>query len=165
MALAVKAATSLGVIKDGWNGLAILHTAAARVGGLDLGFVPRQGGLDAASMAKSGALDVLFNLGADEIAIEPGAFVIYQGSHGDQGAARADVILPGAAYTEKSGIYVNTEGRAQLANRANFPPGDAREDWAIIRALSDALGRRLPFRFAQDFALAPHGRASAFWRG
>ncbi|MEJ0095382.1 MAG: NADH-quinone oxidoreductase subunit NuoG [Methylocella sp.] len=145
LALAAKAATSLGVIKDGWNGLAILHTAAARVGGLDLGFVPRQGGLDAASMAKSGALDVLFNLGADEIAIEPGAFVIYQGSHGDQGAARADVILPGAAYTEKSGAYVNTEGRVQLADRANFPPGDAREDWAIIRALSDALGRRLPF--------------------
>ncbi|VTZ48377.1 NADH-quinone oxidoreductase chain 3 [Methylocella tundrae] len=145
LALAAKAAGSLGVIKDGWNGFAVLHTAAARVGGLDLGFVPRQGGLDALAMSKAGALDVLFNLGADEIDIAPGAFVVYQGSHGDRGAARADVILPGAAYTEKSGIYVNTEGRAQLSDRANFPPGDAREDWAIIRALSDVLGHRLPF--------------------
>ncbi|ACK51840.1 NADH-quinone oxidoreductase, chain G [Methylocella silvestris BL2] len=145
LALAAKSAHSLGVIKDGWNGFAVLHTAAARVGGLDLGFVPRSGGLDAAAMAQAGALDVLYNLGADEIDIEPGAFVIYQGSHGDRGAARADVILPGAAYTEKSGLYVNTEGRVQLADRANFPPGDAREDWAILRALSDVLQRRLAF--------------------
>jgi NADH-quinone oxidoreductase subunit G len=77
--------------------------------------------------------------------VEPGAFVVYQGTHGDRGAARADVILPGAAYTEKSGTYVNTEGRVQLADRANFPPGDAREDWAILRALSDVLGHKLPF--------------------
>jgi NADH-quinone oxidoreductase subunit G len=145
LSLAAKAAASLGVVKDGWNGFAILHTAAARVGGLDLGFVPRAGGLDAGAMAKPGALDVLYNLGADEIDIAPGAFVIYQGSHGDRGAARADVILPGAAYTERSGLYVNTEGRVQLADRANFPPGDAREDWAILRALSEALGHRLPF--------------------
>ena len=145
LALAAKAAHALGVVKEGWNGFAVLHTAAARVGGLDLGFVPGQGGLDAASMAKSGALDVLFILGADEIEVEPGAFVVYQGTHGDRGAARADVILPGAAYTEKSGTYVNTEGRVQLADRANFPPGDAREDWAIIRALSDVLGHKLPF--------------------
>ncbi|HXN87840.1 MAG TPA: molybdopterin-dependent oxidoreductase, partial [Methylocella sp.] len=145
LALADKAAHALGVVKEGWNGFAILHTAAARVGGLDLGFVPGQGGLDAESMAKSGALDVLFLLGADEIAVEPGAFVIYQGTHGDRGAARADVILPGAAYTEKSGTYVNTEGRVQLADRANFPPGDGREDWAILRALSDVLGQKLPF--------------------
>jgi NADH-quinone oxidoreductase subunit G len=96
-------------------------------------------------MAKPGALDVLFNLGADEIDIAAGAFVIYQGTHGDRGAARADVILPGATYTEKSGLYVNTEGRVQLADRANFPPGDAREDWAILRALSDVLGVKLPF--------------------
>ena len=123
----------------------MLHTAAARVGGLDLGFVPGEGGLDAASMAKAGALDVLFNLGADEIDIAPGAFVIYQGTHGDRGAHRADVILPGATYTEKSGLYVNTEGRVQLAERANFPPGDAREDWAILRALSAVLGKTLPF--------------------
>jgi NADH-quinone oxidoreductase subunit G len=145
LALAAKAAHALGVIKEGWNGFAILHTAAARVGGLDLGFVPGQGGLDAESMAKSGALDVLFLLGADEIAVELNAFVVYQGTHGDRGAARADVILPGAAYTEKSGTYVNTEGRVQLADRANFPPGDGREDWAILRALSDVLGRKLPF--------------------
>ncbi|MGO9673511.1 MAG: NADH-quinone oxidoreductase subunit NuoG [Methylocella sp.] len=145
LALAAKAAASLGVVKDGWNGFAVLHTAAARVGGLDLGFIPRAGGLDAGAMAKPGALDVLYNLGADEIDIAPGAFVIYQGSHGDRGAARADVILPGAAYTEKSGLYVNTEGRVQLADRANFAPGDAREDWAILRALSDVLGHRLPF--------------------
>jgi NADH-quinone oxidoreductase subunit G len=145
LALATKAALSLGVVKEGWNGLAILHTAAARVGGLDLGFVPRPGGLDAAAMVKAGALDILFNLGADEIDVEPGAFVIYQGTHGDRGAARADVILPGATYTEKSGAYVNTEGRVQIADRANFPPGDAREDWAILRALSEALGQKLPF--------------------
>jgi NADH-quinone oxidoreductase subunit G len=145
LALAAKAAVSLGVVKEGWNGFAILHTAAARVGGLDLGFTPRLGGLDAPAMAKTGAVDVLFNLGADEISIEPGAFVVYQGSHGDKGAARADVILPGAAYTEKSGTYVNTEGRVQFAERANFPPGDAREDWAILRALSEVLGQRLPF--------------------
>jgi NADH-quinone oxidoreductase subunit G len=145
LALAAKAAHALGVVKEGWNGFAILHTAAARVGGLDLGFVPGQGGLDAAAMAKTGALDILFLLGADEIAVEPGAFVVYQGTHGDRGAARADVILPGAAYTEKSGTYVNTEGRVQLADRANFPPGNGREDWAILRALSDVLGHKLPF--------------------
>ncbi|WP_374307803.1 NADH-quinone oxidoreductase subunit NuoG [Methylocella sp.] len=145
LSVAAKAALSLGVVTEGWNGFSVLHTAAARVGGLDLGFVPGQGGLDAAAMAQAGALDVLYNLGADEIEIGPGAFVIYQGSHGDRGAARADVILPGAAYTEKSGLYVNTEGRVQLADRANFPPGEAREDWAILRALSETLGRKLPF--------------------
>jgi NADH-quinone oxidoreductase subunit G len=144
LATAVKAALALGVIKDSWNGFNILHTAAGRVGGLDLGFVPGEGGLDAASMAKGG-VDVLFNLGADEIDIAPGPFVIYQDTHGDRGAHRADVILPGAAYTEKSGTYVNTEGRVQMADRAAFPPGEAREDWAILRALSDALGQRLPF--------------------
>jgi NADH-quinone oxidoreductase subunit G len=138
-------AAKAGAAASGCDGLAILHTAAARVGGLDLGFVPGQGGLDAASMSKAGALDVLINLGADEIDVEPGAFVVYQGTHGDRGAARADVILPGATYTEKSGTYVNTEGRVQQADRANFPPGEAREDWAILRALSDALGVRLPF--------------------
>ena len=88
---------------------------------------------------------MVFLLGADEIEIEPGAFVVYIGTHGDRGAHRADVILPGAAYPEKSGIYVNTEGRVQMAARASFPPGDAREDWAILRALSDVLGSRLPY--------------------
>jgi NADH-quinone oxidoreductase subunit G len=145
LALASKAAPSLGVINQGWNGFNVLHGAASRVGGLDLGLVPGAGGLAASAMVKFGALDVLFNLGADEIEIEPGAFVVYIGTHGDQGAQRADVILPGAAYTEKTGTYVNTEGRPQFAERAVFPPGDAREDWAILRALSETLGAKLPF--------------------
>jgi NADH-quinone oxidoreductase subunit G len=144
-ALAAKAAAELGAVKDGWNGFCVLHTAASRVGALDIGFVPGEGGLSAATMAKSGAMDVLILLGADEIDVPPGAFVVYIGTHGDAGAHRADVILPGAAYTEKSGLYVNTEGRVQLANRANFPPGEAREDWAILRALSETLGRKLPY--------------------
>jgi NADH-quinone oxidoreductase subunit G len=96
-------------------------------------------------MAAPGALDVAFLLGADEVDIAAGAFVVYIGTHGDQGAHRADVILPGAAYTEKSGLYVNTEGRVQMGSRAGFPPGDAREDWSIVRALSDALGRKLDY--------------------
>jgi NADH-quinone oxidoreductase subunit G len=145
LALAAQAAQAFGAAADGWNGFNVLHTAAARVGALDLGFVPGEGGLDARAMTQAGALDVIYNLGADEVDIAPGAFVIYQGTHGDRGAHRADVILPGAAYSEKSGTYVNTEGRAQMANRASFPPGDAREDWAILRALSDVLGQRLPF--------------------
>jgi NADH-quinone oxidoreductase subunit G len=144
LSLAAQLAQSVGAVKDGWNGFSILHTAAARVGALDLGFVPGDGGLTAQAMAQGG-VDILFNLGADEIDIAPGAFVIYQGTHGDRGAHRADVILPGATYTEKSGTYVNTEGRVQMANRAAFAPGEAREDWAILRALSDVLGRRLPF--------------------
>jgi NADH-quinone oxidoreductase subunit G len=144
LAAAAKVAQGSGAVADGWNGFNILHTAAARVGGLDIGFVPGEGGLDAQAMA-NGGVDVLFNLGADEIDIAPGAFVIYQGTHGDRGAHRADVILPGAAYTEKSGTYVNTEGRVQMAPRAAFPPGDAREDWAILRALSAVIGQTLPF--------------------
>ncbi len=143
--LAAKAAIDLGAVKDGWNGYCVLHNAASRVGALDLGFVPGQGGLNTRQMAASGALDVLFLLGLDEIDIAPGAFVIYIGTHGDRGAMRADVVLPGAAYPEKSAIYVNTEGRVQMATRASFPPGDAREDWAILRALSDVLGQRLPY--------------------
>jgi NADH-quinone oxidoreductase subunit G len=132
-------------IKDGWNGFGVLHGAASVVGALDIGFAPDKGGLSAAEMTTSGSLDVLFSLGADEIKMPDGAFVVYIGTHGDRGAHRADVILPGAAYTEKSGIYVNTEGRVQMANRAAFPPGDAREDWAIVRALSDVLGSKLPY--------------------
>ena len=145
LASLAKAALTAGVVGDSWNGFNVLHTAASRVGGLDLGLVPGEGGLDAPAMAKANVLDVLFNLGADEIDIEPGAFVVYVGTHGDRGAHRADVILPGAAYTEKTGIYVNTEGRPQFAERAVFPPGDAREDWSILRALSDPLGAKLPF--------------------
>jgi NADH-quinone oxidoreductase subunit G len=154
-------AYSLGVIKGVWNGFSVLHTAASSVGALDIGFVPQNGALDALSMAKSGALDLLFNLGADEIDIQPGAFVVYIGTHGDHGAQRADIILPGAAYTEKNGIYVNTEGRVQYAQRAIFPLGEAREDWAIIRALSEYLDAKLPFdNFLQLreqlFKLYPH---------
>ncbi len=145
LSLAAKAAEVLGAVKDGWNGFGVLHTAAARVGGLDLGFVPGEGGHDVARMTREGALDVLFLLGADEVEVPAGAFVIYQGSHGDKGAHRADVILPGAAYTEKSGTFVNTEGRVQMAARATFPPGEAKEDWAILRALSASLGKPLPF--------------------
>jgi len=142
--LLAAAAVEFGAIKDGWNGFSVLHSAASRVGALDLGLVPGKGGLDAAHMA-AGGVDVLFLLGADEIDIAPGSFVIYIGTHGDCGAHRADVILPGAAYPEKSAIYVNTEGRVQMASRAAFPPGDAREDWAILRALSDVLGHKLPY--------------------
>ncbi len=144
-ALAAKTAIDLGAVKDGWNGFCVLHTAASRVGAMELGFVPGEGGLNATAMAKSNAIDVLFLLGADEIDVPSAAFVVYVGSHGDNGAHRADVILPGAAYPEKSGIYVNTEGRVQMSSRATFPPGDAREDWAIFRALSDVLGAKLPY--------------------
>src|SRR5882672_22451 len=144
LSLAAKAALKAGAIKDGWNGFGILHTAASRVAALDIGFVPGAGGLAARAMA-GGKTDVLFLLGADEIEVDPGVFVIYIGTHGDRGAHRADVILPGAAYPETSGLYVNTEGRVQMAARASFPPGDAREDWAILRALSDVLGSRLPY--------------------
>ena len=166
LALAAKAAMTMGGIKPGWNGVNILHDAAARVGGLDIGFVPHDGGLDVEGMldaASAGKLDVVYLLGADEIDMERlgNAFVIYQGSHGDQGAHCADVILPGAAYTEKSAIYVNTEGRPQMTARAVFPPGEAREDWKIIRALSGVLGKPLPFDSATElraklFEAHPH---------
>jgi NADH-quinone oxidoreductase subunit G len=159
-ALAAKTAREYGFIKAGWNGFSVLYTAASRVAALDLGLVPGQGGKTAAEMAKGG-VDVLFNMGADEIDIAAGPFVIYIGTHGDRGAHRADVILPGAAYPEKSAIYVNTEGRPQLANRASFPPGDAREDWAILRALSDVLDRTLSYDSLAQlrqamFAAHPH---------
>ena len=157
--LAARAAQGTG--KDAWNGYSVLHTAAARVGALDVGFLPGPGGRTAVEMAAPGVLDLLFLLGADEIDVAPGAFVVYIGTHGDAGAHRADVILPGAAYPEKSGIYVNTEGRVQVAARASFPPGEAREDWAILRALSDVLSRRLPYDSLAQlrralFAAHPH---------
>jgi len=145
LALAAKLAADFGAIKDGWNGFGVLHETASRVGALDIGFAGGAGGLNAAQMTTFGTLDVLFLLGADEIKAPDGTFVVYIGTHGDRGAHRADVILPGAAYTEKQGLFVNTEGRVQTANRAAFPPGEAREDWAIIRALSDVLGKKLPF--------------------
>ena len=118
----------------------VLHTAASRVGAMDIGAVA-EGGRDG---ALEGA-EVVYNLGADEIEIGEGPFVIYQGSHGDRGAHRADLVLPGAAYTEENGLFVNTEGRPQLAMRAAFPPGEAKENWAILRALSGELGAALPY--------------------
>jgi NADH-quinone oxidoreductase subunit G len=150
LATAKAIADSCGLVKDGWNGFNVLHTAAARVGGLDLGFVPGPGGKDTRGIlagATSGEIEAVYLLGADEIdtAKLGKAFVIYQGHHGDRGAHRADVILPGAAYTEKDGTYVNTEGRVQRGLRAVFPPGDAREDWTILRALSEKLGKTLPY--------------------
>ena len=139
-------AKKVGVISDGWNGFNILHTAAARVAGLDMGFVPGEGGLTVSAMLKPDALDVLFLLGADEVnPTASKAFRVYLGSHGDRGAHGADVVLPGAAYTEKSGLYVNTEGRVQMAERVVFPKGQAKEDWAILRALSAKVGQTLPY--------------------
>jgi len=140
-----------GLVHGGWNGFNVLHTAAARVGGLDLGLVPTKDGLSAREMLSGrftgNPLKLLYLLGADEIETESlkDLFVIYQGHHGDVGANFADVVLPGAAYTEKDGCYVNTEGRPQYAKAANQPPGEAREDWAIVRALSERLGETLPY--------------------
>ena len=146
LAAAARLAGDAGVVKDGWNGWNVLHAAAARVGGLDLGFVPRAGGKDAAAMLEKGGLDVLFLLGADEHDLSrTDAFVIYLGSHGDRGANRADIVLPAAAYAEKSGLWVNTEGRVQRGERAVFPRGEAKEDWAILRALSDHCGAKLDY--------------------
>ncbi|WP_377288319.1 NADH-quinone oxidoreductase subunit NuoG [Rhizobium sp. SG2393] len=144
LAAAAKLAQAVGAVTDEWNGFAVLHTAASRVGGLDIGFVPGTAGKTAVDIVAGSS--VLFLLGADEIDLSARkGFTVYIGSHGDAGAHFADVILPGAAYTEKSGTWVNTEGRVQQGNRAGFAPGEAREDWAILRALSDVLGKRLPF--------------------
>ena len=146
LAAIAELAGALNVVRDGWNGWNVLHTAAARVGGLDLGFLPGEGGKTAAELVQPGGADVLFLLGADEIDLSAtDAFVIYQGAHGDAGAHRADVVLPGAAYTEKAGLYVNTEGRVQRGERAVFPKGEAKEDWSILRALSERLGAKLPY--------------------
>ena len=136
--------------EGGWNGFNILHTAASRVAALDLGFLPGAHGRDVAGIvdgAQKGEIDFIYLLGADEfdVAHLGRAFVVYQGSHGDAGAHHADVILPGAAYTEKEGLYVNFEGRVQRAERAAFPPGEAKADWTILRALSEQLGHKLPY--------------------
>lgn len=162
LAMVQKACTSMGVVKEGWNGFNILHTAAGRVGALDVCALPGEGGKNTAAMLQ-GDLDVVVLAGADEIDMAKlgKAFVIYIGSHGDAGAARADVILPGAAYTEKSVTYVNTEGRPQMTNRATFPPGEAREDWAIIASLAKAAGADLGYANlaavrAAMYKIAPH---------
>ncbi len=152
--LASKIAADTGMIgpagdaaEGGWNGFNVLHIAASRVAALDLGFVKGRDMAGILDGAEKGEIDFIYLLGADEFDMGKlgNAFVVYQGTHGDAGAHRADVILPGAAYTEKSGIYVNFEGRVQFAHRATFPPGSAKEDWAILRALSDVLGKRLPY--------------------
>jgi NADH-quinone oxidoreductase subunit G len=166
IALASRIATMGAEIAEGWNGFAMLHHAAGRVGGIDIGFTPHAGGVcsaDQIGLAGKGELDVLFLLGADEYDTSGmgEAFVVYIGTHGDAGAHRADVILPAATYTEKSGTYVNTEGRVQMAERAVFPPGEAKEDWAIVRALSAVLGVTLPFNSLNElrrglYAEFPH---------
>ncbi len=149
LALAREVAGRFNMVREDWNGFNLLHTAASRVGGLDLGLLPGEGGRDVAGIlagAASGEIEVVFLNGADEIdtCALGNAFVVYQGHHGDRGATAADVILAGAVYTEKHATYVNTEGRPQRAARAVFPPGDAKEDWRILRALSEALGVTIP---------------------
>ena len=147
-----KLAAATGMLSLDWHGFNVLHTAAARVGALDLGFLPGPGGRGLGSML-DGGVDLLWLLGADELdtaRIGADTFVVYQGHHGDRGAARADVILPGAAYTEKHGTYVNTEGRVQRAEFALYPPGEAREDWKILRAFSELVGHPLPYDQLDD---------------
>jgi len=149
LSVAAGLAEELGLIKPDWNGFNVLHHAAARVGGLDLGLVPGQGGRDVAGIldgARSGEIEVVFLIGADELDTSRlgDAFVVYQGHHGDRGAQAADVVLPGAAYTEKNASWVNTEGRLQRGKLAVFPPGEAKEDWKILRALSEVLDRKVP---------------------
>jgi len=147
LAAAWRLSAHVGALSFDWHGFNILHTAAGRVGALDLGFVPGPNGKGVDSML-DGGVDLLWLLGADGFdpaRIAAGTFVVYQGHHGDAGAQRADVILPGAAYTEKSGTYVNTEGRAQRAFKAVYPPGEAREDWTILRAFSAVIGKTLPY--------------------
>ncbi|HWA30090.1 MAG TPA: NADH-quinone oxidoreductase subunit NuoG [Rhizomicrobium sp.] len=152
--LAAKIAGDTGAIgpagtpaEGGWIGFNVLHTAASRVAALDLGFVKGRDMAGILDGASKGEIDFVYLLGADEFDLSKlgNAFVVYQGTHGDAGAHRADVILPGAAYTEKDGIYVNFEGRVQRTKRAVFPPGEAKEDWAILRALSEVLGKKLPY--------------------
>ncbi len=173
LSAALALANTYGIVRDGWNGWNILHTAAARVGAMDLGLVT-DGGV-AGIMADAAKLKAVFLLGADETDTSPLAdtFTIYIGTHGDHGVAHADVILPAAAYTEKAGTYVNMEGRVQRSLRATFPPGEAREDWTIFRALSAVLGNPLPYddlpglrrRIANEWPhLGQEGLTAADWR-
>ena len=153
--------------EGGWNGFNLLHTAASRVAALDLGFLPGKDGRDVAGIidgAQKGEIDFIYLLGADELPLDRMGrpFVVYQGSHGDAGANYADVVLPGAAFTEKDGLFVNFEGRVQEAERAVFPPGDAKEDWAILRALSDELGARLPYDTLEGLRAALAAEAPQF---
>jgi len=133
----------LNLIRDGWNGFNVVHTAASRMAGLILGYAQNGGIAD----IEAASPDVVLLLGADEVAADrfKGAYKVYIGHHGDAGARQADLVLPGAAYAEKHGTYVNTEGRVQRGEKAAFPPGQAREDWAILRAVSELAGAKLPF--------------------
>jgi NADH-quinone oxidoreductase subunit G len=145
---ALALADSLNLVRDGWNGFNVIHTAASRMAGLMLGYAQRGGIAD----LEAASPELVLLLGADEVAAErfPGAFKIYIGHHGDAGARQADLVLPAAAYSEKHGTYVNLEGRVQRGEKASFAPGEAREDWTIFRAVSDLLGKPLPFdRFDQ----------------
>ena len=149
LAAVQKLAVDVGAVAEGWNGYNVLHTAASRVGGMELGLVPGEGGGDVAAImagVEEGSIRTVFLIGADELDAQPlrNAFVVYQGSHGDRGASVADVILPGCAYTEKHASYVNLEGRLQRTKRAAFPPGEAKEDWRALRALSEVLGKTVP---------------------
>jgi NADH-quinone oxidoreductase subunit G len=146
LAAAHDAAVKIGAVSDGWAGFGVLHTAAGRVGALDVGFLPAEGGANTAAIL-GGGMDTIVLLGADEVDLSQigNATVIYVGSHGDAGASKADIILPSAAYTEMAATYVNTEGRVQMTRRAVQPKGEAREGWAIFRALSDVVGKTLPY--------------------
>ena len=155
-AAARAAAAQLGVVKDGWNGFNLVHTAAARAGALRLGLAV-DGGVNA--LLGDTGVKALFLVGADEVNVMSGRFTVYIGTHGDHGVRHADVILPAAAYTEKPGTYVNMEGRVQRALKATQPPGDAREDWTILRALSSVLGQKLPY----DDLSALRRRIAADW--
>ncbi|MGB3723363.1 MAG: molybdopterin-dependent oxidoreductase, partial [Pacificimonas sp.] len=174
LAAAETLATTYKVARQDWTGFGVLHSAASRVGGLDIGFTSSGGIAQMQADAQSGALRAVFLHGADELdtASFGSAFKIYVGHHGDRGAHGADIILPAASFAEKSGTYVNMEGRVQRSGRAVFPPGDAREDWAILRALSDVLGHTLPYddlealraRIAGEWPwLGQTGLASASW--
>ena len=156
LANALQIANEIGAVSEDWAGFGVLHTAAGRVGALDAGFLPGEGGLDTAGIL-SGAVDTVVLLGADEVDLSnlnPNGTVIYVGSHGDAGASRADIILPAAAYTEMAATYVNSEGRVQMTAKAVQPKGEAREGWAIFRALSDVMGKTLPYDSAEALRAA-----------
>ena len=162
MGAALAAVGPLGLIKDGWNGFNVLHTAASRMAGLLLGYAQAGGIAD----VQKAAPELVISLGADEVSADrfAGAFTVYIGHHGDKGAASADLVLPGAAYAEKHGTFVNTEGRVQRSERATFPPGDAREDWTILRAVSDLIGAPLPFDRFDQLRAAMHADTPALAR-
>jgi NADH-quinone oxidoreductase subunit G len=179
LATVKKIAATCNVVRDGWNGYNMLHYAAARVGALDIGFVPQKGGRDTSGIISAigkKEIKAVYLMGVDEIDMSyfGDAFVVYQGHHGDIGAHRADVVLPGAAYTEKDGIYVNTEGRVQEARRAVFPRGEAKEDWQILRLVAEQLDKALPYasrdqlraRLVQEFPHFAHidARQDATWK-